>query len=268
MKNFYFQTILTLLIIAMYNSAHGQQFFRKKYTCPILNTYKNDTIFLQQLIDSKKEQRDTVVTIVNGISTETIKVTKVDTKSFKKVTEDTTILGNLKFENNIIYINPWLKKDFSERENIYVYKLDNRRQVKLSYNQWTFSTIAVPVKVQFGKDHKTTFSSGISLGGIFGYSRGRTSFTSRKKIDNFSRSHDFTIGIAMTLSETEFTTNDNLEISTISSSIGLGLLYSYEKVNLGLIGGIEAAHGYRSSDWNYQGRPWLGILIGYSVFGD
>jgi len=60
--------------------------------------------------------------------------------------------------------------------------------------------------------------------------------------------------------------SEDVKITKGLASIGFGLAYSYNKINIGGFVGWDYAIGLDSEKWNYNKQPWIGIAIGYSLF--
>ncbi|WP_027420422.1 hypothetical protein [Crocinitomix catalasitica] len=298
--------IIGIIIFTISSPLNAQSAFRKKYfvkgsityyeykdqkfienktrkTCD--NIKISDTLHLMVVNNATQKKIDTIIKIVEKqkFDTEGNKIKYEDTIITKKITrinkKDTAFFfsgefrANVKFENNKVWINPWLyKTNFStptvltNRESQIYYQLVNRRQLRIRYRQWTVSPITIPLKVQFGNDNVTKFAAGISLGGFGGHSWGWTKFTHRNKIENFERSHEITVGGLFSFQGIEIDLGNENTRETVATSIGIGITYSYDKINFGLTGGLDYAHGFGADKWTFQGRPWLGIVFGYSLF--
>ena len=156
--------------------------------------------------------------------------------------------------------------DDEVRDRDYFFRLKNRQQIKLHYQQWTFTALTIPLKVQFGRDNSVNYQTGINIGSLLGYSLGNTRFTYRSKLDNFQRSQELTLGGLVNVSSIKFNNELGREVNTGSIALGVGLLYTYESISVGATYGFDWAVGDSSTDWNYHDRPWLGFAIGYSLF--
>jgi len=191
--------------------------------------------------------------------------------------------GYVKFDGNKLYVNPYLKKDekdkFSERE-IYYYKLKNRQTIKLNFTEWTLSALTIPIKYRLKNDDKgiseefnTSFNVNIFVGRTF---FGKTSFFHRNKVGNISNTLKWTGGlffgsstIKLNNSNTSNATNPipvGIEYTEGIVSLGIGLTFAYNKINLGAFYGWDYSIGENSDKWNYNNNPWVGIAIGYSLF--
>jgi hypothetical protein len=50
-----------------------------------------------------------------------------------------------------------------------------------------------------------------------------------------------------------------------AASFGFFGLLGFDRVNMGLTGGVDHAFGKRTGDWLYQNEPWLGVSIGLDL---
>lgn len=288
--------LAVIVIFSFISKSTAQESYKKRY-------YVNEKVYygsqFQKNGEEKKEFRflkvkDSLCDInkteieVDGKTT-----TKIDTIGRKVSFDKLGILGeskwytqiynptkgrlkaNIKFEGNKILVNPWLlgETDYidplTEREKIYYFELKNRQSLKISFSQWSLNALTVPLKVRFGED-KTEFSTGANLGAFFGYTWGKTNFLHRKKIGNKQYDSKVTTGLFLGADKLEFSFEDtNMEDQTVKTaflSVGSGVLYSYQKFTIGITGGLDFGLGENSKKWDFQGRPWLGATLGYSLF--
>jgi hypothetical protein len=120
------------------------------------------------------------------------------------------------------------------------------------------------------------FSSSINLALFGGVSWGKTKFTHRKKIGNRTKTIKNTIGVFLGSSAVELkSTNTNITLTQLQGdregtigtvSFGLGYVKSWNKINIGLFLGLDKGVGRVSKSWVYDGKPWLGIGVGYDLF--
>jgi len=193
---------------------------------------------------------------------------------------NSSICSFVSFENNKIYINPYLKEDSNgkySREPIYFYELKNRQSIKLSFSEVNVSALIIPIKYRFkGKNGlEEEFSTAINGNIFIGYSLGKTSFFHQEKVGNKSNTWKFTGGLifgASTVTLNNSNTSQSVtpldkdtEIVKGLASTGLGITYTFNKINFGAFYGYDYAIGNNSSLWNYNKKPWLGIAIGYSI---
>jgi hypothetical protein len=138
--------------------------------------------------------------------------------------------------------------------------------------------LTLPIKYRFkGKDGlKEDFSASINGNILFGYSIGRTSFFYQEKVGNKSNTLKLTCGLLLGASTVTLNSSntskaavpivEDVEIVKGLATIGYGVSFSYNKINLGVFSGYDYAIGEEASKWNYNKKPWLGIAVGYLLF--
>lgn len=270
MKTIYF--LLFSLSLSFFSNS--QTAFRKKYYFPdyvILKSKKDGSLrktkFSNDSKDSSSGQK--IELSYSDSSKPNVAIVQALNKeypAYKKKNYPKRLKANVKFEGDKLFVNPWYMYDSVVRGRDYYFKLDNRQQIKLHYQQLTFTALTIPLKVQFGRNNTVNYQTGISIGSLFGYSWGSTRFTYRSKLDNFERSQEFTIGGLVNVSSAKFKDSYEREINSASIGLGIGFLYTYESISVGFTYGFEWALGESSQDWNYNDRPWLGLALGYSLF--
>lgn len=305
MKNLF----LSLALLFIVSTVCGQESFRKRYHVRDSITY-NDSVMLylkkalpvkyadwseseKKKIRSEFQEGKTITITGNvgilGQQVAVMKTTLIDDSFYETLTKDSTqnvvlkgkgIRGDVKFEDNKVFVNPYLLKDKNnnlERRDICYYQLQDRQSVSLSFREITVTAITIPVKYRFSNsDFPEDFSTGFNANIFAGVSFGRTSFWYRKKVDNKTNMYKITLGAFLGASSVELNSkNTSASIAPLTvdekytkglASIGFGGTYSYNKINLGLFYGWDYAVGADSQKWNYNHKPWLGLAIGYSLF--
>lgn len=194
----------------------------------------------------------------------------------RRIAHNNRLRASVMFESeksDKLLVNNWLVKgkddNFVDRDTVYFYKLQNRQSVKIDFRHWSLSALAVPLKVRFG-DGRQQYVSGANLGALLGHTWGKTNFLHRKGVGNQQFDTKLTFGGFLGADKLEYSFNSpddkEVKVQTASLSTGVGLVFSYEGFTFGLTGGVDFALGENSSQWTYQGRPWLGAGIGYSLF--
>lgn len=295
--------LLVLSFLLVTGMVWGQESFRKKYKiCEDTIRFERGDVFLKKdslvkyttLTENnnliKIGDKFTVVNeismgsqkakvsreiIVNQVFLDTLKISQP-----RNVVLNSSISAFVSFEDNKIYINPYLKKDHNgkyKREPVYFYELKNRQTIKLFFSEFNVSALIIPVKYRFkGKNGlEEEFSTAFNGNVFIGYSLGKTSFFHREKVGNKSNTWKFTGGVLIGASTVTLNSNntsqsidsldENTEIVKGISSIGMGLTYTFNKINFGAFYGYDYAIGNEAEKWNYNKKPWLGIAIGYSI---
>lgn len=142
-------------------------------------------------------------------------------------------------------------------------------------NNFTFGVMTLPIKVRFGNNKERFFNyeENLNLGFTFGYKR--------KIASRVEQSHNILGGIGVSSvtfneennpngsSEEE---NDSVEASTEDTAAALtvnfGYLYQYQSFQVGLFLGKDFIPGGSGRSWDFQGKTWLGIAIGVSLFSN
>lgn len=202
----------------------------------------------------------------------------------KEKATKTGISGLIKFEKNKLTINPDLLQNgdgsFTGHGNSYFYELKNRQTLSLPFTEWTINAITIPIKYRFkdesanvAEEFSTSFNANLFLGYTFS---GSTYFAHRRDVGNKSNFYKWTFGAMVGFSTVSLNANNTsaattplaagTEIVKGLGSLGLGLTYSFNKINFGAFVGWDYALGEDANKWNYNKEPWLGFALGYSLF--
>ena len=205
--------------------------------------------------------------------------------------------GNLLFEKNKLYVNPWnfINSSIKDDENELYFDLKDGQTAKFKFREFTISTFTLPLKYRFKDDSviiesinemmeteikeikiPETFTGGINISVFGGYSWGKTKFNHRKKIGNKSVTKKHTLGLLMGTGVEKLTSkntdgsedapNSTEEFTIGLFSTGAGYVYSRNKIAVGFFYGYDFGVGSISNTWNYDNRPWLGFGLGYDIF--
>lgn len=183
--------------------------------------------------------------------------------------------------------------DQKESRTILFYEIPDDHTAVFNFEECTLTAITIPLKYRFRTNRNAVdardpenpvdiniasekFSSSINISLFGGYSWGKTKFTHRKKIGNRTKTNKNTIGLLLGSSAVTLeTTNTNITTTQLQGdkegtigtvSFGLGYIKSWNKVSFGLFTGIDKGVGRVSNTWIYNGKPWLGIGLGYDLF--
>lgn len=271
---------------------------------PDSSTIKLKKVIKTKFKDLSKKERDSIVKkyplgsklsyeIERNVLGEKVKVSETITidslfyqKQIIEKKENVTrfgIKGFVKFEKSKLTVNPYLIKDkdgdFGKRD-VYYYELKNRQTIKLNFNEWTVSALTIPFKYRFkdkdsnvSEEFTTDFNANLFIGRTF---FGKTSFFHRKDVGNISNTYKLTGGLLLgastvTLNESNTSAatlplDSDTEIIKGLGTVGLGLTFSYNKINLGGFIGWDYSVGDDAGKWNYNKEPWIGFALGYSLF--
>ncbi len=135
------------------------------------------------------------------------------------------------------------------------------------------SAITIPIKIRFGDGSDGTdimdengnrrrfsdFEGNVNVG----VAAGLRIKASKSGTDFFNFLGGISIGASKINSDTaEVATETNASILTPF----LGVLYEYNDFELGIFYGWDHISGSVGRTWVYQGKPWLGVGLGYKVF--
>jgi len=179
------------------------------------------------------------------------------------------ILKGIKETNKNIEID-FTNNDYDVSNQLFkVSKADLKDYNKIWQQGLSWSTLLLPIKYRpetelNGTKFDRTFSTDISVGPFFGYK-----FKTGKFYDQFVKVGAFA-GPTLIQFPTVVTpnngqsnqnniTNDNL----IGFSFGWGIVYQFNKLQIGLINGKDYLGGEKSKEWQYDGKSWWSFAIGY-----
>lgn len=299
--------ILVIAFSLLIYSSFAQESFKKKfYIREYIPLKGNDTIFLVKDIKTKfltlpQEKQDSILNLFQDreyvkytvekqmfgnkvLVEETVPVQKFVEQYYEVKPEKANIecgtLGFVKFENNKLTVNSFLRKNEHgkyKREKILYYKFEDRQSMKLAFKEWNVSGLTIPLKYRFkSQDVSPEFSSSVDLNLFVGRTIfGRTNFFHRAKVGNISNSYKLSGGVFVGASTYKLNNSNTSsheepipkgeEITEGLASIGLGTSFSFNKINLGLFYGCDFGVGNNSKKWNYNKKPWLGVAVGYSL---
>jgi len=130
--------------------------------------------------------------------------------------------------------------------------------------EFNWGVMSLPIKVRFGNqgDKYFDFDEKLNLGFVFGL---RNQIPSK-----IEQSVNYLLGVGITSVKTDSLSlrsgkNPSNPTGTALSVNG-GILYQYESFQVGLFLGMDFIPGTVGRDWKNQGKPWLGIAVGVSLF--
>lgn len=297
-------TFLMLAGLSYSQDSYKKRYYVKESY--LMNEYKTkdgketrDTIRLKKITKynttknlEDEKGKDVKVAVVEDVDFSTLdtELGKADKESINGM-----LKSNLKFVKDTIYVNHWpYKFEFADRtiaeeknlednkkndetisdaDQIYFLLLKNRQPLSVKFRQWSLNVLSTPLKIRFGETEE--FTTGANLGAFFGPTFGKTTFVRRNKVDNKEYNSKWTIGLFLGADKLEFSYGTGVfvdeketekTVKTSFLSIGSGLLYSREKFTVGALVGLDYGLGKKSNEWDYQGKPWLGISLGYNLF--
>lgn len=210
-------------------------------------------------------------------------------KTISKIDDDD---DDDKKEESLVKEDVNLNKTRDTREVLF-YEIPDDHTAKFRFTEVTLTAITIPLKYRFKTDRDALdtsdeenvseisveseeFSTSVNLAFFGGWTWGNTKFTHRKKIGNRTTTTKNTIGAFVGSTAVELkTTNTDITLNQPQGdregtfgtiSFGLGYVKSWNKISIGLFGGIDKGVGRVSEAWVYDGKPWLGIGVGYDLF--
>lgn len=131
------------------------------------------------------------------------------------------------------------------------------------YNSFVWGFTTLPLKVRFkSKNRPFHYANSFSLGVNAGYEHG---FRGRKE-----QAIGAIVGVGGSTVQIESTdVSENYELSSSTSgafTLSAGVVYSYEQFQIGCFLGTDLIPGELGKHWLYQGKPWLGLGLGFTIF--
>ena len=200
--------IISILLCFMSQQTYGQESFKRKYWLPVNVSYRcDDVVYLEKKeikkfedLSPEEQQKfrdryplDSTILIkkeeiVDGEKTSLEYKVLINEDFYKKLSKEVSQKvgsnapnkGFVKFENDKVIVNPYLKKNNEgviKHDDIYHYKLKNRQTLKLNFTEWTVSALTIPFKYRFKSDDiQEEFSTEVNLNAFIGFSVGSSSF--------------------------------------------------------------------------------------------
>lgn len=189
--------------------------------------------------------------------------------------------GNVLFEKEKLFVNIWNfpRSTYTDYKETLYYTLSDGQTLTLGLREWTATALTIPFKYRPKDGDNEAIPNAFSVsfnGGLFGgYTIGRTKFHHRKKVGNRTITEKITFGAFIGAASETLTKNNTNGADKItgdaSESIGLlsrgvGVLFSRDKISVGLFMGWDKGIGSSGKAWDYDGLLWLGAGIGYDIF--
>jgi hypothetical protein len=166
----------------------------------------------------------------------------------------------------------------------YTIELENRDYISYRKRAIEFGAVTIPLKCRFG-DTKTIkgkevkveneFSADANIGLFGGYKfaryRVRYEGGSLRDLSNYGCTVGPFLNLASTtidsagtvFSDAPLKKDEKVSIATISP--GVGVMATIYNVQLGVFVGWDYGFGSNGKKWNFNGQPWLGFGLGYSL---
>ncbi|GGE58137.1 hypothetical protein EV200_103330 [Pedobacter psychrotolerans] len=170
----------------------------------------------------------------------------------KEITKDSLNASKYKYKD-LAYIDSWANnshffislKDFNDKcESIYPHK-----------RGFTWGFLTLPIKARFGNSKAPfTFEEKIN----FGISAG----VKWQHVNTVYSASNLLGGVSVGGVKID---KDN---SASAISLSGGYMYQYDKFQIGIFTGVDFIDKSAGVSWGYQGKPWVGFAIGFSLFGE
>lgn len=133
----------------------------------------------------------------------------------------------------------------------------------------SWSTLILPIKYRpdtelNGTKYERAFTTDISIGPFFGYK-----FKTGKFYDQYVKIGAFAGPSLISFPTTVTPNNGSIEQSNVTNdnligfSFGWGIVYQFNKLQIGIVNGKDYLGGERSKEWQYDGKNWFSFAIGY-----
>ncbi len=193
------------------------------------------------------------IMVFNSINVDSnaYKILKSDI-GIKSATIKNETLSKFKYKD-LAYIDSWANnmqffislKDFNDKcESIYPHK-----------RGFTWGFLTLPIKARFGNSKAPfTFEEKIN----FGISAGLR----WQHVNRVYSASNLLGGVSVGGVKID---KDN---SASALSFSAGYMYQYDVFQIGIFTGVDFIDKSAGVSWGYQGKPWVGFAIGFSLFGE
>lgn len=130
--------------------------------------------------------------------------------------------------------------------------------------EFTWGVMTLPIKARMGNgdDKFFDFEERLNLGFVFGL---------KQQLKGYSpQALNYLAGFGITSVKTDSITLKDVKLyegkSALALSIHAGSLYQFDNFQVGLFIGADFVPGKVGRTWKYQGKPWIGLAIGVSLF--
>lgn len=129
---------------------------------------------------------------------------------------------------------------------------------------FTWGVMTLPIKARFGNGGKRLFDyeERLNLGFAFGL---------KKQLKGYNQQAlNYLAGFGITSAKTDSLSMKDLSDydgkTSLALSLHAGILYQFETFQVGVFVGADFVPGTVGRSWRNQGRPWVGLAIGVSLF--
>jgi hypothetical protein len=166
------------------------------------------------------------------------------------------------YDENLEFIGSWANyKKFAINPKILN---SSCKEYFATKKDFTWGVMTLPIKARFGNNEKKffDFEERLNLGFVFGL---------KKQLKGYSqRSRNYLAGFGITSVRTDSLSMKDISVydgkSSLALSLHTGVLYQFEMFQVGLFIGADLVPGMVGRSWVHQGKPWVGLAIGVSLF--
>ncbi|WP_267402037.1 MULTISPECIES: hypothetical protein [unclassified Chryseobacterium] len=206
--------------------------------------------------------------------------------NIKNNIECITIKANIKAEKGKLLIYPWKisdvdslknKNDFLENNRFCIILGDNVN-FKIKMNEVHAGVMSIPLKAYIGRRNKDKtggmVETSVGIGGYVGYKfYAKTHYVKLSHEDDYRvYNSGFSINGILGLSAVELD-EDNVKNDSIkfrgkfpALNTGAALGYHYRDIGVLFSVGFDIPLNKYGSNWNFKGKPWIGLGLGYKLF--
>lgn len=164
----------------------------------------------------------------------------------------------------------------------YIISYGNRDYFKFNASNWDVGAITIPFKIRPGYETNgikveteimADYNVGLFGGWSYGCERYRYETGELKKLSNIKVSVGGFVSLGkQDLDSLATTTADVPLVKDITRSmmivtVGGGVMFSFADIKLGAFVGTDLGTGEYSKKWNFHGRYWVGLGLGYNLAG-
>ncbi|MFK7806966.1 MAG: hypothetical protein AB8F74_04105 [Saprospiraceae bacterium] len=166
--------------------------------------------------------------------------------------------------------------DKYDRDATYELEIKNRQALSFTTREFEVGPLTLPFKYRFGYDDvKPQFEADVNIGAFAGFQIGTKSYRKEQGKSLALPSITYNWGVFLSLSaipldqfnttagKSPYTEDEKSSLGTLSG--GLGFILDFNRLNVGIFGGIESGFGSEAKNWNYNNQLWLGLGLGYDL---
>lgn len=158
----------------------------------------------------------------------------------------------------------------------FYFSIKEEDEKKFVYAQWKpyVQGIVIPIKFRLATGGvPPQVESGPTLALAPGFKRSWNTYHGTKNALGFSTnsisvSAGLILGLGVTDVNSKTTQNQVADINATKNAViplGFHFVAGYNNFNVGAALGWDAITGPNSSKWNYNGKPWVGLIVGFDI---